>query len=73
VMRVGSRWTYIWSSIRRSARGHGDKNFGQEKSRIGMLEVLFKKETYGEMKRRAEDRSGWKSGTQRTCSRPAAE
>jgi hypothetical protein len=28
--------------------------------RIGMLDVLLEKDTYGAMKRRAEDRSGWR-------------
>jgi len=34
--------------------------------RIGMLDVLFEKNTYRAIKRRDEDRSAWRSWTPRT-------
>ena len=33
---------------------------GPGRPRIGMLDELLEKDTYGHMKRRAEDRSGWR-------------
>ena len=40
---------------------------GPGRPRIGMLDELLEKDTYGAMKRRAEDRSGWRVGVPWTC------
>jgi len=42
-------------------------NRGLGRPRVGMLDELIEKETYGAMKRRTEDRSAFRTWTPRTC------
>jgi hypothetical protein len=40
---------------------------GPGRKRIGMIDDLIEKERYGDMKRRAEDRQGWRVWLPGTC------
>ena len=40
---------------------------GPGRKRIGMIDDLIEKEQYGDMKRRAEDRQGWRVWLPGTC------
>ena len=40
---------------------------GRGRKRIGMIDELMENEQYGEVKRRAEDRQGWRVWLSRTC------
>ena len=40
---------------------------GPGRKRIGMIDDLIEKERYGDMKRRAEDRQGWRAWLPGTC------
>ena len=40
---------------------------GPGRPRIGMLDELLERDTYGNMKRRAEDRTGWRDWMPWTC------
>ena len=40
---------------------------GPGRKRIGMIDDLIEKERYGDLKRRAEDRQGWRVWLPGTC------
>ena len=40
---------------------------GPGRKRIGMIDNLIEKERYGDLKRRAEDRQGWRVWLPGTC------
>ena len=40
---------------------------GSGRPRIGILDELLERDTYGNMKRRAEDRSGWRNRMPLIC------
>ena len=43
---------------------------GRSRKRIGMVDELMENEQYGDLKRRAEDRQGWRVWLPGTCCVP---
>ena len=58
------RWEGL---LREVIEGKMVGKIGPGRPRIGMLDELLERDTYGNMKRRAEDRTGWRDRMPWTC------